>query len=198
MKTRTALVAFTLSFALMTGCSMTHGSPKKPAKNPHPVKRYEVIATSHAPGSWDSIIGYIHYDVINAKCVPMDSFIGQQDVPKIGVHIEMTPVDDHTWKGHFYRDAFQDEDYYKLGVCHWDVTSVSVNTIVQGVRFGWGGLFTELLRDSPEASYFKKSVYGDKSFAPYGAPDLSPNDPEVLQHPDAYFPVTIAVKEVMP
>jgi hypothetical protein len=177
---------------------MTHGSPEKPAKNPHPVQRYEVTATSEAPGPWDSIIGYIHYDVINKKCVSMDSFLGEQNVPNIGIDMEMTRVDDHTWRGYFYRDALQDEDYYKLGVCHWDVTSVSANTMAQGVRFGWGGLFDELLHDSPETSYFKKSVYGDRSFAPYGAPNYSPLRPEYKQNPGEFFPVTIAVKEVTP
>ncbi|WP_230598513.1 hypothetical protein [Xanthomonas albilineans] len=167
--------------------------------NPHPVKRYEVIATSHAPGPWDTFEGaYIGYDVINSKCVPMIPFIGTQHMPNTGLDVPMTQVDDHTWKGYFYRDALLDEDYFKLGVCHWDVTSVSASAIVKGVRFAWSGALEELLRDSPETSYFKKSVYGDRSFAPYGAPDLDPSDPQVLKQPDAYFPVTIAVKESKP
>ncbi|OAX57134.1 hypothetical protein A6R73_11070 [Xanthomonas translucens pv. poae] len=167
--------------------------------NPHPVKRYEVIATSHAPGPWDSFEGgYIGYDVINTKCVPMIPFIGEQHRPNTGLDVPMTRVDDHSWKGYFYRDALQDEDYFKLGVCHWDVTSVSVSAIAQGVRFAWSGSPEELLRNGPETRYFKKSVYGDRSFVSDGAPDLDPADPEVLQNPDAYFPVTIAVKEVTP
>ncbi|UNU11830.1 hypothetical protein [Xanthomonas translucens] len=166
--------------------------------NPHPVKRYEVIATSHAPGPWDTIKAYIGYDVINAKCVPMIPFIGEQHMPNTGLDVPMTRVDDHTWKGYFYRDALQDEDYFKLGVCHWDVTSVGVSAVGQRVRFGWGGLLDELLRDSPEVSYFKKSAYGDPSLVSYGAPDFAPADPEVLQHPDVYFLATIAVKEAKP
>ncbi|PPU91323.1 hypothetical protein XalbCFBP2523_15085 [Xanthomonas albilineans] len=177
---------------------MAHSDPHNPAKNPHPVKRYEVIATSHAPGPWDSIEGYIYYDIINTKCVPMKPFVGEQDVPDTRVDISMIRVDDHTWKGYFYRDAFQDEDYYKLGVCHWDAMNAGVSAMRQGVRFNWVGMLDELLRGSTERRYFKKSVYGDLSFVPYGAPDLDPADDEVLQHPDAYFPVTIAVKEAMP
>ncbi|MCC8446817.1 hypothetical protein [Xanthomonas translucens] len=170
--------------------------------NPHPVKRYEVIATSHAPGPWDTFEGaYVHYDVINTKCVPMIPFIGEQHVPNTGLDVPMTRVDDHTWKGYFYRDAMLDEDYFKLGVCHWDVTSVGVGAIAQGVRFSWGAggeAFEELLRDSPEISYFKKSAYGDRSLAPYGAPDYSPLRPEYKKNPDDFFPVTIAVKEAKP
>jgi hypothetical protein len=201
MPHRTA--AFILVLTLTTGCSMTHGDPTKPAKNPHPVKRYEVTATSDAPGPWDSIGAYIGYDIVKAddgiaKCVSMDSFLGEQSLTSIGVDIEMTRVDDHTWRGYFYRDALLDEDYYNLGVCHWDVTSVSASTMAQGVRFAWSGGLDELLHDSPETSYFKKSVYGDRSFARYGAPDYSPLRPEYKQNPGDFFPVTLAVKEVTP
>lgn len=182
---------------------MTHGTPEKPARNPHPVKRYEITATSEAPGQWDSIEGYIGYDIVKGdngivKCVPMDSFLGVQSLTSIGLDIAMTRVNDHTWRGYFYRDALQDEDYYNLGVCHWDVTGVSVSAMAQGVRFAWSDLFDDLLHKGPETRYFKKSVYGDQSFAQYGAPDLDPADPEVLKHPDAYFKVTLAVKEIAP
>ena len=166
--------------------------------NPHPVKRYEVIATSHAPGPWDSIEAYIGYDVINTKCVPMIPFIGEQHVPNTGLDVPMVRVDDHTWKGYFYRDALQDEDYFKLGVCHWDVTSVGISALVQSVRFNWGGMLEELLRDSPQKSYFKRSVYGDRSMAGYPALTLNNTDTEVFERPGDYFTVTIAVKEAKP
>ena len=166
--------------------------------NPHPVKRYEVIATSHAPGPWESIEAYIGYDVVNAKCVPMIPFIGEQHMPNTGLDVPMVRIDDHTWKGYFYRDALQDEDYFKLGVCHWDVTSVGISALAQSVRFNWGGMLEELLRDSPEKSYFKKSVYGDRSMAGYPALTLNNTDTEVFERPDDYFVVTIAVKEAKP
>ncbi|WP_196297144.1 hypothetical protein [Xanthomonas albilineans] len=166
--------------------------------NPHPVKRYEVIATSHAPGPWDSIKGYIHYDVINTKCVPMIPFLGVQHTPNTGLDIPMTRVDDHTWKGYFYRDALLDEDYFKLGACHWDVTSVGVSATGQGVKFGWGSILQELLRENQETYYFKKSSYGDRHLVQYGAETLTGEDDEVIQHPDTHFQVTIAVKEAKP
>ncbi|WP_230598661.1 hypothetical protein [Xanthomonas albilineans] len=166
--------------------------------NPHPVKRYEVIATSHAPGPWDTIKAYIGYDVINEKCVPMMPFVGVRQVPGTGLDVPMTQVDDHTWKGYFYRDALLDEDYFKLGVCHWDTTGVSISAMAKGVRFNWGYTLNTLLRDGVKTRYFKRSIYGDISFVPYGALDLSPADPNVLQHVDAYFPVTITVKEARP
>lgn len=167
--------------------------------NPHPVKRYEVIATSHAPGPWDTFEGaYIGYDVVNKKCVPMIPFVGQQQVPNTGLKVPMTRVDDHTWKGYFYRDALQDEDYFKLGVCHWNVTSVSASAIARGLRFAWSGSMERILREGGGIRYFKKIAYGDKSLVPYGAPDFDPADSEVLQHPDAYFSVTLVVREAQP
>ncbi|WP_198526492.1 hypothetical protein [Xanthomonas sp. SHU 166] len=165
--------------------------------NPHPVKRYEVIATSNAPGPWDSFKGaYIGYDVINKNCVPMMPVLGEHHVPNTGLDIPMVQVDDHTWKGYFYRDALLDEDYFNLGVCHWDVTSVGVSAIGKGVKFGWGGLLEKILREGGGKSYFKNSSYGDPALVPYGALEFQSDDPEVLKDPDAYFPVTITVKEV--
>jgi len=166
--------------------------------NPHPVKRYEVIATSHAPGPWDSIKAYISYEVVNKECVPMIRLLGTQHLPNAGLDVSMARVDEHTWKGYFYRDALQDEDYFKLGVCHWDVTSVGVAAVAKGVRFNWGDMLDSLLRDGDTTRYFKKSAYGDQSLVQYGTLDLDPADPEVLQHQDAYFSATIAVKEVKP
>jgi hypothetical protein len=183
----------------VTACSPSIDAGSTKARlNPHPVKRYEVIATSDAPGPWDSIEGYIGYDVINRDCVPEGSFTGGQNVPNTGLDIEMTRVDDHTWKGYFYRDALRDEDYFGLGVCHWDATSAGIAAIAKGVRFNWGTGLEPLLHDGLQTFYFKKSVYGDLSFARYGAPTLTAEDPEVRQHPDAYFRATIAVKETMP
>ncbi len=175
---------------------MAHGDPKNPEKNPHPVKRYEVIATSYAPGPWDSIEAYIGYDVINQECVPILPFIGVRQTPNAGINVPMIHVDDHTWKGYFYRDALQDEDYFKLGVCHWDVTNISVNAIGKGVSFGWGRMLDDLLRGSVETSYFKKSSYGDKALVPYGAQVYPFNYVDVNKNKDAYFSVTITAKEV--
>ncbi|WP_200893878.1 hypothetical protein [Xanthomonas sp. GPE 39] len=165
--------------------------------NPHPVKRYEVIATSHAPGPWDSIKAYIGYDVINENCVPMMPFVGVRQVPGTGLDVPMTQVDDHTWKGYFYRDALLDEDYFKLGVCHWDATGAGISAIGKGVRFNWGRLLNTLLNADQEKQtfYFKKSAYGDQHLVEYGAQTLAGDDDDALQHPDAHFQVTITVRE---
>ncbi|MGU3659532.1 hypothetical protein [Methylobacterium fujisawaense] len=177
---------------------MTNSNSKNPAKNLHSVKRYNVIATSNAPEAWDSIEGYIGYEIINRECLPMNSFLGQQDVPSIGISIEMIRVDDHTWMGHFFRDAWQDADYYNIGICHWDVTSVGISAVARRVRFNWSHTLNTLLRDGRQTSYFKKSLYGDPGAVRYGAQAFTADDPDVSQSPNAYFPVTIAVQSNIP
>jgi hypothetical protein len=178
---------------------MTHGDPKNPKKNPHPVKRYEVTAAADAPGPWDSVKGYISYDVINPACTPKDEFLGVHELPQdVGQDIEMTRVDDKTWKGYFYRDFIQDEDYYGLGVCHWDSTSVSAGFTAQGVNFSSGAVFEDFLQKSSQTEYFKKSSYGDRKLIGIGTLDFSAINPEYVKNPNAFFPITVTVKEATP
>lgn len=178
---------------------MTHGDPKNPKQNPHPVKRYEVTATADAPGPWDSVKSYIGYDVINPECTPEDKFMGVHAMPQdVGHDIEMTKVDEKTWKGYFYRDMIQDEDYYGLGLCHWDATSVTANFVAHEIRFNSGSMLEEFLRKGPQTEYFKRSSYGDRAFVRYGAQDYAAADNDVIQHPHTFFQitVTVTVKEV--
>jgi hypothetical protein len=170
---------------------MTHGDPKNPKKNPHPVKRYEVIATADAPGPWDSVRGTVFFDVINKNCVPRDSFTGGQNVPNTGYDFEMTRVDGKTWKGYFYRDALEDEDYFGLGVCHWHVTQASPMFTAHKSNFVLGSGLESI---KPYVEYFKKSDFLNRSLLD-GGYGTTPTDPEVTQHPDAFFPITVIVRE---
>src|SRR5690348_17229322 len=92
MNTRIITVLL-LTSAFITGCSMAHGDPNHPRKNPHPAQRYEVIATAKAPGPWDKVKGYISYEVVSPKCTPEDKFLGVHAMPTdVGLEIEMTRV----------------------------------------------------------------------------------------------------------
>jgi hypothetical protein len=173
---------------------MAHGDPKNPKKNPHPVKRYEVTATVDAPGSWDAVKGYVSFKVANVDCVPQDSFTGARNVPNSNLEFEMTRVDGKTWKGYFYRDLLEDEDYFGLGICHWDVTQASPSFTAHGEDFVPG---TGLENTKPYTEYFKKGDFTNRSQTS-GGYGTTPDDPEVIQHPDAFFPITVTVKEAMP
>lgn len=184
---------------LSTGCSR-HNDPENPQKNPHPVQRYEVTATvDKASGPWDEVSSTTFFNVVSLDCTHENKFLGVHIKPTdVPIEFKMNRMDEKTWKGYFYRDAMLDEDYYGLGVCHWNATSVSVGFTAQGVSFSSGSLFEYFLKKGAQTEYFKKSNYGDTSLVRYGTQDYSSLDPDVAKHPDAYFQIAVAVKEVVP
>lgn len=177
---------------------MTHGDPNHPKKNPHPIKRYEITATADAPGPWDSVKGYIEYEVGNRECVPRGSFTGGQNVPNVDFNFEMTRVNEKTWKGYFYSDFLEDADYFGLGACHWIVGTVAPKFIAHGESFTSGDALSALLQKEQETEYFKKSDFTDRSFTGDGSLPYSDKNPNYIENPDAFFPITITVKEVTP
>lgn len=184
-----------LALALTTGCSpMPHGDPDNPQKNPHPVQRYEVIATADAPGSWDSVKGTVFFQIVNPDCVPADSFTGGQNVPNTGYHFEMTRVNETTWKGYFFRDMLQDDDYFGLGVCHWDVTQASPAFSVHGENFVPGSGLENI---RPLTRFFEKSEFRDSSRTD-AAMDFPATNPKYAKNPEDFFPITVTVKELTP
>lgn len=183
---------------------MPHGDPNNPQKNPHPVQRYEVIATADAPGSWDSVKGRVFFDVTNENCTPEDKFLGVHEFPRdVTRYVDMTRIDQKTWKGYFYRDYMQDENYYELGPCHWDATGVAVDYVAGGVTFTSSLALGSFPPEGAQATYFrkidvKKSEEGNPDLVRYGPAQLSSSDPEVIRQPDAHFPITVTIKEVTP
>jgi hypothetical protein len=196
MNTRIITVLL-LTSAFITGCSMAHGDPNHPRKNPHPVQRYEIIATAKAPGPWDTVQGYLEYQVTNQSCTPEDKFLGVHAMPQlVGHEFEMTRISEDTWRGYFYRDYLQDEDYYGLGACHWGPASVSAVFLVHGQGFDPGATFEDFIRNDTQTSYFKVSEFADHSRTGEEAWLTTSDDPAVAQHPEAFFPITVSVKEV--
>lgn len=175
---------------------MSHGDPEHPKKNPHPVQRYEVIATADAPGPWDRVTGTVFFDVLNLACTPKDEFIGVHAKPRdVPIDFEMTQTGKDTWVGHFYRDAILDADYYGLGICHWDAASVTPVFVTHGRSFGAPTGLDEGLKQT-QPLYFRKMDYTDHSLdQAYGTP---PYDPEVAHHPDAFFSIKVTIREIKP
>jgi len=192
IKTAAALM---ITITLITGCSAMHGDPGNPTKNPHPLKRYEVTATVDAPGPWDLVKGYLPLGVVNVECVPEDKLTGGRNVPNKGYDFKMISMDEKTWKGYFYRDALQDEDYFGLGVCHWDAINVGVVFKAHGVTFGASAV---LGKAGPQTDYFRRSLYEDRSPSTNHVPAFSSNNPLVIQQPEAFFSITVVVKEATP
>lgn len=177
---------------------MAHGDPKHPKKNPHPMQRYEVIATADAPGPWDKVTGYVSFKVTNLDCVPQDSFTGIRNVPNIDFEFEMTKIGPNTWKGYFYRDSLQDQDYFGRGTCHWSADGVGADFIVRDIEFPSADLLQSILKKGARTTYFKRSDYGNLAITHYGPQSYSSADPNVIEHMEEYFQVTISVKEMTP
>ena len=183
---------------------MTHGDPENPKQNPHPVERYEVIATTEAPGAWDAVRGYLEYQVNNPECTPEGKFLGVHTMPRIVGHdFEMIRMDTRTWKGYFYPDFMQDANYYGLGICHWRPSSISAVFMAHGVAFGSGSVLEDFLRNGPQTTYFKRDDFekgerGDPALTRYGAPNYSAARPEYGKNPADFFPITVTVKAVTP
>jgi hypothetical protein len=169
--------------------------------NPHPVQRYELTATVDAPGPFDSVTGYVSYDVTNVECVPKDAWEGARNVPGSSHTFELTRVDDHTWKGYFYRDLLQDEDYFGLGICHWELGTVSPVFVVHGQSFNSGLMLPEVVGGQPNTRYFKVETFLDRSLTDDNAGSAlswSSRDKEVEAQPQRYFPITAHATEVKP
>lgn len=177
---------------------MSHGDPEHPKKNPHPVQRYEVTATTDALEAWNSVKGYVSFKVTNLDCVPQDSFTGARNVPNTDFEFEMTKTGPNMWKGYFYRDALQDRDYFGHGICHWSADAIGASFIFGGVEFTSTDLLESVLKEGTRTTYFKRSDYGNPVVTHYGPQSFSSTDHNVIKHIKEYFQITISVREMTP
>jgi hypothetical protein len=170
--------------------------------NPHPTRRYELIVTVNAPGPVDRVTASADYVVGNETCTPYHSFEGLHDIPNTHRSIELTRMDEKTWKGYFYFDLLQDADYFGLGTCRWEIATVGPSFVVHGLTFSAGiGFFDAALGrlsvpENPVTQYFPKREFIDQTMSDSntGGAMLS----SVADKSREWFPVTIAVKEVKP
>lgn len=192
---RTLAVALLLSLPL-TACSSPMNDQPDIKLNSHPVQRYEITVTTDAPGPFDSAKGYAHYQVSNVDCVPRDAFEGARNIPNRGHEFTLTKVSDKTYKGYFYLDQLQNEDYFGLGVCHFDLTSVWAGFGVHGMTFGAIMSADTLSAQKPTVWYTPKKVYFDSSehSSNWSLPMPELNAKERSQ----YFEVTITARKVSP
>lgn len=94
--------------------------------NPSPQQGYELVLTlKDAPGPFAVVEGVAQYDARNyAACgriVPATDTAGRITSQE---PIALRQVGENEYRGTFYLDRMQDEDYYGRGVCHWALTGV--------------------------------------------------------------------------
>lgn len=151
-----------LSLVLITSAC---GSPmKKPdiKQNAHPKMRYEITMTiDGAPGPFDSMTAFVQYKVSNDRCVPLQPISGATLAPEDRVPLELTQIGDHVYSGHLYVDLLQDEDYYGMGVCHWEVVAVTAILQVKKTGFSPDLAKNEILEQKSATRYFSIHQYAD-------------------------------------
>lgn len=159
-KTRYAQLLLTSLIALSS--SACGSSMKTPdiKQNPHPTQRYDVTLTLQgAPGPFDSITGSVDYQVSNNRCVPLTPISGATIVPQKNVPLALTRVSDNVYKGTLYTDLFQDEDYYGLGVCHWEVVAAGIELKVRNLDFSPSLFFADIKSGKAVPRYFSGRAY---------------------------------------
>jgi hypothetical protein len=134
------------------------------------------------------------------ECAPDDWYEDGWRVPVLNTNIEMTRVDEKTWKGYFFKDLLLDEDYFGKGICHWNADRVTINFIAHDeiYRVTASSDPNGQLDYMTETSYFEKSSYLNRALNGQSEIGLSSYNDLVTDHPDKYIPITVSVKEATP
>lgn len=189
------ILILALSF-LNCACSMS--TQKVDAKrNATPKMRYEVTLTiENAPGPFDSVTGFMQYEVTNKDCVPVTGapMNPLRLAPMADPKIVFTKVADNVYKAAVYGDYFKDEDYFGLGVCHWSlmavITSLNINKLSLSPHLSPDELFSQ----KTITRYFVRQVYlqNDVSIPDLGEPSPANYPPDRQKD---IFSVTLSSKE---
>lgn len=144
-------------------------------RNPHPVQRYELTFTLHdAPGPFDAVTASAAYEIANKECVPRQPVSGANPAPAPVIPIDVERVGDNTYRGYVYLDLLKDEDYYGLGVCHWQLVSAGPDLKINGSVFGDGLMLDDIEAGKVARGYFWKPYYflpPKKGYAAGGVPE---------------------------
>lgn len=161
-RSKTRHVSMALAGLITFSFSACGYSMKNPdiKQNPHPTQRYDITLTvAGAPGPFDSISGSVDYQVSNGRCVPLTPISGATVVPQKNVPITLTRVADNVYKGVVYADLFQDEDYYGLGVCHWEVVAAGAELQVRSLIFSPSLYWADMKSGVAVPRYFSGHAY---------------------------------------
>lgn len=190
-----------LSLVLIT--SACGSSMKTPdiKQNPHPKMRYEITMTiDGAPGPFDSVTAFVQYKVSNDRCVPLQPISGASLAPEDSVPLDLTKVSNKVYTGHLYVDLLQDEDYYGLGVCHWEV--VATTAVLQVKKTGFSPDLTknEIFEQKSAIRYFSAHQYADAEqgkLVPPVSSGMLPSEYQSLkpEWKDDMFSVTLSARE---
>lgn len=143
-------------------------------QNPAP-KRVYVLALRFTglPAAVTRLSVTANYEVDNLDCVPVDytkAIGGIRLPPEQRIELTLQKIDDNTYATTVSEDAFLDEDYYGLGVCHWALGTASVHFHSPATQFV-GGISADQLTAEAEVTehylvrdFAQKPAVGDVVF----------------------------------
>jgi len=186
-----------LSLTLITsGCGASPMKTPDIKQNPNPKMRYEITITiDGAPGPFDSINGYVMYQVENDDCVPLQPGSGARLAPEKSMPVTFTREvsGSNVFKGTLYADLMQDENYFGLGVCHWTVGGTGANLNLGKIVFSSGMSLDDVQSQKPLVTYFANSLFHNPKME--GGDTGTIRTAYVAQHPNEFFSVTLVTKK---
>lgn len=173
--------------------------------NPAPRQAYELVLTlKDAPGPFAIVEGVAQYDASNypdcGRIVPATGTAGRITSQE---PVELRKVGENEYRGTFYLDRMQDEDYYGRGTCHWTLTGVgAMLRATDGeadTRF-LTFLDKERMTDgAPLTLYYPKVAYPRAEIvANYGASGYEDPVRYKAELRDALFSTTTTVQKLTP
>lgn len=185
------------SLMLLLGTNGSVASKPDIRRKPQPRSLYDVAVTVRgAPGGFDRTEGWTDYRVTNEPCVPLMPITGATSAPEWREPIAFKAVGDNLYQGQIVTDLLADEDYYGLGVCHWDVVAATIVFAVKGVSFTTPLFKADLTQGRAVTRY-----YSDRSYTTTDLDrvDLGENNRAQYQNEaDETFSITVQAKAIRP
>jgi hypothetical protein len=178
-------------------------------EQPHPQQAYRLTMTiENAPGPFGEVTGNAQYDVANRReCSKRDPVSGTVGRITHLPDLTWTPIAPNTYEAIVYVDRLLDEDYYGLGVCHWELKGASGSLRATGnareTRFMPAMDYDEIFAEKTKVLYFWNGNYptdtpppsNGKGFPEFGDLNL---DKAPSEQRDQFFTITLSARKVQP